>query len=701
MTKRLLIVATLLLAACTGTGKQQVGSEVSSGDMAVPFDVVASEDGAAVEDLAGVEDALVPEEDVPQLEDVSQEETAADVVEPEDIVADAPLEDTFELPKNCCFSEADCQPGTVCIGYDGGPWPEAGSCEPAPQEGQCWGGDDCMNNSEWCAGAVICGCGEKCAKQPGTCTPYESSCCVDDSECDEGAQCIPGSMGENPGMCKEQPSLGQCWHDQHCKPGQLCQGAFVCPCDFDCAEADSTGQCVYPCGDDDCCCVDEDCGGGNVCVILENGNNCLPAQMEGMCWQDSDCVPNEFCHGAIACPCDWDCDGDGWDIPGTCKQTGGDMCCMTDADCPQFYMGKPMVCLIEDGNPFVVGTCQPAAPAGKCWGEQDCASGQVCKGMYFCPCGMDCEAPGTALGDCFSPESVDPACVPNGQQCGAVTGTAWLVFPDPWFGDEPGPDEQPLPEVTVEALKDGQVVATDTTDAQGVYLLTLSPGDYIIKASHNVVNEWETVFPATIEKSIGLFPGEVASVDFEFYWEGNTVDKPNIYLYPESTQQVSVTLQFKGNMLVKSIPEYGDGWNVTATPEGLIDGQYGYLFYEATAGGAGFQTDSGFVVSQSDLAVWMEDTLAAYGFNEQEIVDFVDFWVPVLPSASWYIFFPQTEEVVDLHVGLQVEPAPDSLLRIWFAVQPTAAPVSLPAPQILPFDRVGFAVTEWGVIVLD
>jgi len=377
------------------------------------------------------------------------------------------------------------------------------------------------------------------------------------------------------------------------------------------------------------------------------------------------------------------------------------MCCMSDADCPQFFMGQPMICLIQDGSPFVVGTCQPAAPDGQCWSVADCAAGQVCLDIYFCPCGMDCQAPGTQMGVCVTPGGMDPACAPDGSGCGTATGTVWLVFPDPWFGDEPAPDKQPLPEVKVEALKDGQPVAADKTDGQGGYSLILSPGEYTLRASHNIVNEWESVNPPFVEQTVMVVAGGEAGADFEFYWEGDMVDKPNIYLYPETTQQVLVTLEFKGNMLAKSIPEYGDGWVVTATPEGLIDGQYGYLFYEATAGGAGFQTELGFLVSQAELAVWMEERLCAYGFNEQEIVDFVDFWVPVLPAAPWYLFYPQTEEIVDFHVGLHVEPAPDSLLRLWFAVQPAETPLSLPEPTILPFVRSGFSVTEWGVIVLN
>ena len=705
------IVAILFLAlACGRTGKQQVERDLGGVDLSPTSedtaggDVTAEEDFTLFEDVEPQQDA-VQMEDVPHFEDTAPdvphfEDTALDIPHFEDAAPDVPPEDIFEMPQDCCFSDDDCPAADACIGYDGGPWPEAGSCEPAPAEGECWTGDDCPSNGEWCSGAVVCGCGEKCAKQPGTCIPYEGSCCSDDGDCDQGEQCIPGSFDDALAVCKEQPPAGQCWLDQQCKPGQVCDGAFVCPCDFDCAEADSPGECIYPCGEDDCCCVDEDCGEGNPCVMLENGNSCLPAQPEGMCWQDSDCGDNQFCQGAIACPCQWDCDGDGWDIPGTCKPTGGDMCCMTDADCPQFFRSHPMICLIQDGNPWVVGTCQPAAPEGKCWSVADCAEGQVCHDMYFCPCGMDCQAPGTQMGDCVTPAGTDPACVPDGTGCGTALGTVWLIFPDPWFGDGLAPDKQPLPEVKLEALKNGQVVAADTSDTQGSYSLVLSPGEYTLRASQDIVNEWETVFPPLVEQAISVAEGEETNTDFDFYWEGDMVDKPNIYLYPETTQEVSVTLEFKGNKLAKSIPDYGDGWTVIATPDGLIDGTYGYLFYEATAGGAGFQTDCGFVVSQAELAVWMEETLAAYGFNDQETVDFVDFWLPVLPESPWYLFYPQDEAMVDQHVGLHVEPAPDSLLRLWFAVQPAAAPVSLPEPDAIPFVRSGFAVTEWGVIVL-
>lgn len=448
-------LAALLLLACSGTGKKKVGD-----------DVPGNQDVQAEETF---------ENDV--LDDLAAEDGLADDLVPDDLVGpqDTSPTDAGELPENCCLVDDDCDPGNLCIGYEGGPWPDAGTCQLIPEEGRCWSDADCPFPADYCEQAAICGCGEKCMMEPGWCLhvidppnccetdeecgfdlvcigaemgaggtclaepaledcyynsdcgtgeyciaqsvcscdmncisetgfciPYDVNCCFDDDECGDGEQCIGASLSPwtEPGVCKSQAPNGLCWQDAHCKPGQECQGASICPCDADCDGADMPGKCVEGCDDIDCCCSDGECGQGSVCVYLDDGNICLAEQPEGMCWQDSDCAEHEHCFGGSPCGCNSDCDGDGWDMPGECKPTGGDMCCMTDADCPQFFVGEPMFCLLEDGNPFVAGTCQPMAPFGKCWSEEDCYMVQTCQGNGFCPCGMDCQAPGTTMGDC-------------------------------------------------------------------------------------------------------------------------------------------------------------------------------------------------------------------------------------------------------------------------------------------------------------
>ncbi len=54
---------------------------------------------------------------------------------------------------------------------------------------------------------------------------------------------------------------------------------------------------------------------------------------------------------------------------------------------------------------------------------------------------------------------------------------------------------------------------------------------------------------------------------------------------------------------------------------------------------------------------------------------------------------------VDAKVGLDIHPAPDSVFRLWFAISPADAPVSLPEPEVAPMVRQGFTAVEWGVIL--
>ena len=50
---------------------------------------------------------------------------------------------------------------------------------------------------------------------------------------------------------------------------------------------------------------------------------------------------------------------------------------------------------------------------------------------------------------------------------------------------------------------------------------------------------------------------------------GSTSAKPVIYLYPEEETTVSVQLDYTGQ-LTTTYPAYGDGWTVTAHPDGTL-----------------------------------------------------------------------------------------------------------------------------------
>jgi len=176
------------------------------------------------------------------------------------------------------------------------------------------------------------------------------------------------------------------------------------------------------------------------------------------------------------------------------------------------------------------------------------------------------------------------------------------------------------------------------------------------------------------------------------------VRKPNIYLYPETAMQIDVSLFPQGHVTT-SIPAYGDGWSVWAEPTGVLDGSYNFLFYEAQMPLT--RPNAGWCVAANDLEPFFQEILHKYGFDENEIFDFLEYWLPILNEAPFYEIRPMTNETLDVICPISITPAPDNLLRLWLLFTPTDSHTELLQPTISFFDRNGFAVTEWGGALLE
>ncbi len=269
---------------------------------------------------------------------------------------------------------------------------------------------------------------------------------------------------------------------------------------------------------------------------------------------------------------------------------------------------------------------------------------------------------------------------------GAVRGTVWIETGDPM-----DPDFVEAEEAEVVALDPHGQVASATTDAQGRYELDLPAGTYTIIARGPEGIREESI------PDVQVAP--FAASEQDLYLAEMVAMKPNIYLYPEQTTEVTVELALRpGYRLLASEPDYGAGWRVEVAPDGLIDGRWGYLFYEASVP-PGVDTASGWSVPRAELAGFFDAVLLAYGLNATERADFVDYWVEALPPAPHYHVHALRDRAVDAKVGLDVQPPPDSSLRLWLAIHPAERPLSLPAPAIEPLQRQGFTLVEWGVIL--
>lgn len=236
----------------------------------------------------------------------------------------------------------------------------------------------------------------------------------------------------------------------------------------------------------------------------------------------------------------------------------------------------------------------------------------------------------------------------------------------------------------------GATIGCFTTDGTGRFIINLPAGDYRFQFQDMDMMLYDEAVTTT-------GPGDY--LDLRIMAEAQ-VDKPNIYLYPLETTDVSVTLGFpQGGAVVTSIPAYGDGWEVTVTPDGIIDGQYGYLFYEAQQPDR-YQYAAGWTVATAGLEQFFRANLAAYGFVGREIEDFIEWWIPRLNEGSCYDIFPQTSAEIDPLITLDIVPAPDSIQRLFYAVRSTGdCDAHLAMPLIAPFVRDGFIALEWGVIV--
>lgn len=197
--------------------------------------------------------------------------------------------------------------------------------------------------------------------------------------------------------------------------------------------------------------------------------------------------------------------------------------------------------------------------------------------------------------------------------------------------------------------------------------------------------------------------GSIEIAEHEIYvyqGGGGEKAKPVIYLYPTKTQDIKVKVSPEGGV-TESIPEYGKGWSVTATPEGkIIDKatktEYPYLFWESKDDGAQTDMSEGFVVETKKLQKFFEEKLAILGLNEKEIADFTEYWVPELQGKKYVFITFYSQERIDAEAPLKVTPAPDSVIRVYFDHKKLDKKITVKEQVLTPATRKGFAVVEWG-----
>lgn len=247
------------------------------------------------------------------------------------------------------------------------------------------------------------------------------------------------------------------------------------------------------------------------------------------------------------------------------------------------------------------------------------------------------------------------------------------------------------------------------TDSSGFIYFTGTPKKY--KFSLNVEND---LLDEMCFDTIETRPQHTTVIEVKFapkLFEINVqyeYDKPVIYLYPTKKTNVSLQLNFKGE-LTFTYPEYNNGWQVEADPNGMLIANkksYRYLFWEGKSTNyfPEFNEKIGFLVASDTLVPFLENSLTQIGLNDIEIQDFITFWAPkMIVNKQNYIHFILNENCNE-YAELNITPRPDNVIRVFMVWKPETKITINYIPQVFPkFSRKGFSAIEWGgsEILLD
>ena len=174
-------------------------------------------------------------------------------------------------------------------------------------------------------------------------------------------------------------------------------------------------------------------------------------------------------------------------------------------------------------------------------------------------------------------------------------------------------------------------------------------------------------------------------------------EKPVIYLYPEQETTVSVSLDYVGT-LTSTYPAYENGWTVTAEPDGTLydenGDEYSHLFWEGE-NNTDYDFSTGFCVAGADTADFLREKLAEIGLTPREYNEFIVYWLPKMQDNPYNLISFQSEAYTDA-ARLDIDPTPDSVLRIFMAWKPLHRAQNIEPQTFTPFARDGFTVVEWG-----
>src|SRR3989344_1350424 len=167
-----------------------------------------------------------------------------------------------------------------------------------------------------------------------------------------------------------------------------------------------------------------------------------------------------------------------------------------------------------------------------------------------------------------------------------------------------------------------------TCNKAGTYELKVKPGKYKFQFFYN-----ESFFEIYTD-SIKIKGGYMTPISVYFQSSEMPVmaEKPVIYVYAPETTDVKIKLTPKGAFNF-TYPEYKDGWEFKATPNGELitnNSSYPYLFWDGplSINTNDINIKEGYHIGKDQLLNFFETKLTMMGLNSKEKADFITYWYP-------------------------------------------------------------------------
>ena len=267
--------------------------------------------------------------------------------------------------------------------------------------------------------------------------------------------------------------------------------------------------------------------------------------------------------------------------------------------------------------------------------------------------------------------------------------------------NESGPvlfDEEGQIYLTIDKITDNGFICSLNPTFPAVYTVQCNTDEYDFCIGDNIIVNYSPMYKNG-DMEFFLIPSSIAPNVFydEEYDFDEPVEKPVIYLYPEEKTDVSVNLDYNGELIV-TYPQYNGSWTVTAMPDGTLydenGNEYSYLFWEGIAD-IEYDFSKGFCVKGEDTVEFLRYALSELGLTPREYNEFIVYWLPRMQDNKYNIISFQSDCYTDSAV-LSVSPEPDTVIRVFMAYYPSDTVVEIEAQELSAPQREGFTVIEWG-----